>query len=123
MTSSALTYGGFALGSLLGILFCQSVRDALTIGIETGIQNLAICTYMLITTLPEPWSTLSIIVPITHNFTIFVPYIIYLLTYKCYSTLRRNQLAMVPTNDDVKESNQESIELVTAVGIKSDLKK
>lgn len=50
-----LTSGGL-LAFLVALLFKREKAIALTIGIETSVQNTSIAIILLRTTLPQPWA-------------------------------------------------------------------
>lgn len=55
---------GYAFAWLAAKLLNQSPADALTIAIETGIQNTGIAIFFLTTTLPQPQADLTTVVPV-----------------------------------------------------------
>ncbi|KAH8396216.1 hypothetical protein KR222_005537, partial [Zaprionus bogoriensis] len=56
---------GYACACLAAKLLHQSAADALTIAIETGIQNTGIAIFFLRTTLPQPQADLTTVVPVS----------------------------------------------------------
>ncbi|XP_030568668.1 P3 protein [Drosophila novamexicana] len=56
---------GYAVAWLASKLLHQNAVDALTIAIETGIQNTGIAIFFLRTTLPQPQADLTTVVPVS----------------------------------------------------------
>lgn len=56
---------GYTFAWLAAKLLNQSSADALTIAIETGIQNTGIAIFFLTTTLPQPQADLTTVVPVS----------------------------------------------------------
>uniref|UniRef100_A0A914CS64 Ileal sodium/bile acid cotransporter n=1 Tax=Acrobeloides nanus TaxID=290746 RepID=A0A914CS64_9BILA len=80
----ALPWSGYVIAYFVAWLFRQQHRERITIAIETGIQNIGIAILMLMVSLPEPESDLSIIMPIAIVLLTDKPLIIIWLVQKCY---------------------------------------
>uniref|UniRef100_U5ESB4 Putative sodium-bile acid cotransporter n=1 Tax=Corethrella appendiculata TaxID=1370023 RepID=U5ESB4_9DIPT len=60
-----LPWLGYMFGFVIAILLRQPLYDALTIGIETGIQNTGIAIFLLRFSLPQPAADLTTVVPVS----------------------------------------------------------
>lgn len=74
---------GYIFGWLLARFCCsQSSKDALTIAIETGIQNMAIAMFMLNFSLPQPLADLTSVVPVANILLTPIPLFVYYIIQK-----------------------------------------
>ncbi|KAM7346406.1 hepatic sodium/bile acid cotransporter-like isoform 1-T2 [Cochliomyia hominivorax] len=82
--SSALPWIGYIIGYILALLCRQSPRDALTIAIETGIQNTGIAIFMLNFTLPQPQADMTSAVPVANSMMTPLPLLLMYILKKIF---------------------------------------
>ena len=117
IASSALPWTGYILGWLLAIACGQSRRDALTIAIETGIQNTGIAIFMLNFTLPQPQADMTTAVPMCNSMLTPLPLlVIYIIRRFCCRTKFPEEMEQVPTEEpklltEKPEENKQKSEL------------
>lgn len=73
---------GYLFGGLVAKLFKQANADALTIGIETGFQNVSLAILFLSFILDQPMADLTVVVPIAIGLLGAIPLIITLVVQK-----------------------------------------
>ena len=76
---------GYLIGWFLALIFRQSTADALTIAIETGIQNTGIAIFMLNFTLPQPQADMTSAVPVANSMMTPLPLLLIYLLKKIFS--------------------------------------
>ncbi|EDV91651.1 ileal sodium/bile acid cotransporter [Drosophila grimshawi] len=81
---------GYTIAWLAAKLLNQNAADALTIAIETGIQNTGIAIFFLRTTLPQPQADLTTVVPVSVAIMTPLP----LMGIYLYQRLRRVKLGV-----------------------------
>ncbi|XP_067641286.1 hepatic sodium/bile acid cotransporter-like [Eurosta solidaginis] len=78
--SCILPWLGYIIGWLIATVLRQPPKDAITIAIETGIQNIGIAIFMLNFTLPQPQADMTSAVPIANSLVTPLPlFLIYFL--------------------------------------------
>ncbi|XP_067942698.1 P3 protein-like [Watersipora subatra] len=95
---------GGVLGFLIALACQQGKTLAITIGVETAIQNLKIVTIMLRTSLPQPWADISSAVPISMIVFAFPTFIILLIGRLIYTRFIKKE-----GDDDSEQSHKASI--------------
>lgn len=68
----------------MALLCRQSPRDALTIAIETGIQNTGIAIFMLNFTLPQPQADITSAVPVANSMMTPLPLLLLYILKKIF---------------------------------------
>ncbi|XP_075156486.1 hepatic sodium/bile acid cotransporter-like [Haematobia irritans] len=101
IASSALPWIGYIIGWLLAIICRQSPRDALTIAIETGIQNTGIAIFMLNFALPQPQADMTSAVPVANSMMTPLPLLVIYIIRKifCRSSTTTEQVEKAETKD------------------------
>lgn len=84
MAGFGLPIFGSALGWLIAKMFCQSNNDAITISIETGVQNTGMTMFILTFALDQPAADMTMIIPIAVSIATPAPVILLWLTRKIY---------------------------------------
>jgi len=84
IASCALPWIGYFIGWILAVIFKQSSRDALTIAIETGIQNTGIAIFMLNFTLPQPQADMTSAVPVANSMMTPIPLLLIYIIKKIF---------------------------------------
>ncbi|XP_023296384.2 sodium/bile acid cotransporter-like [Lucilia cuprina] len=82
--SSALPWIGYLVGFTMALMCRQSARDALTIAIETGIQNTGIAIFMLSFTLPQPQADMTSAVPVANSMMTPLPLLLLYIIKKIF---------------------------------------
>ena len=59
LAATGLPWMGYCIGMLLAYIFRMPLKDIITIGIETGLQNTLIALFILKTTLEAPAGDLA----------------------------------------------------------------
>uniref|UniRef100_A0A1I8MXA3 Sodium Bile acid symporter family protein n=1 Tax=Musca domestica TaxID=7370 RepID=A0A1I8MXA3_MUSDO len=99
VASSALPWIGYIIGWLMAIVCRQSPRDALTIAIETGIQNTGIAIFMLSFTLPQPQADMTSAVPVANSMMTPIPLLIIYLIRKIFCRTSIEEVEEPPTKE------------------------
>ncbi|XP_061393479.1 hepatic sodium/bile acid cotransporter-like [Musca vetustissima] len=99
VASSALPWIGYLIGYLMAIVCRQSPRDALTIAIETGIQNTGIAIFMLNFTLPQPQADMTSAVPVANSMMTPLPLILIYLIRKIFCRTSIEEVEEAPTKE------------------------
>ncbi|KAH8355382.1 hypothetical protein KR084_000403 [Drosophila pseudotakahashii] len=89
----ALPCLGYIIAWLAAKLLHQNAADALTIAIETGIQNTGIAIFLLTTTLESPESDLTTVVPV--SVAVMTPFpLLGIYLYKRCTAFKRNEVSV-----------------------------
>lgn len=87
-TSAATPYIAFALSFVLAFFFSKfSVKVALTIMVETGIQNITFSFFIIVATLPQPDGDIASVVPLLIIFFTYGP--IFFIVFPVIAIQRR----------------------------------
>ncbi|KAL8559695.1 hypothetical protein ACOMHN_002228 [Nucella lapillus] len=89
--AAVLPYGGFILGGLVALVFRMPAKYVVTIAIETGIQNTGVAMIVLLLSLDQPESDLSIVAPATSALFTPLPLWIAVIVFKvrrCYKRIK-----------------------------------
>ncbi|XP_058978942.1 hepatic sodium/bile acid cotransporter-like [Musca domestica] len=109
MASSALSWLGYLIGWVFAVICRQSARDAITIAIETGIQNTGIAIFMLNFTLPQPQADMTSAVPVANSMMTPVPL---LLLYIIKKIFFRNKTKVEEGNVDKDQIEYQKVETI-----------
>ncbi|XP_073827973.1 hepatic sodium/bile acid cotransporter-like [Musca autumnalis] len=112
VASSALPWIGYLIGWLLAIICRQTPRDALTIAIETGIQNTGIAIFMLSFTLPQPQADMTSAVPVANSMMTPIPLLIIYIIRKIFCRTSIEEVEEPPT----KEAKRTEVEAIMEKG-------
>nr|SVE88783.1 EOG090X0A3R [Daphnia sinensis]SVE89407.1 EOG090X0A3R [Daphnia sinensis]SVE90027.1 EOG090X0A3R [Daphnia sinensis] len=83
LSATCLVLLGYAFGGMAAALMRQSWPDALTIAVETGIQNTGIAIFILRVTLEQPEADINTVVPVAVAIMTPVPLFILWVLQKC----------------------------------------
>ncbi|XP_013105483.2 hepatic sodium/bile acid cotransporter [Stomoxys calcitrans] len=111
IASSALPWIGYVIGWLMAIICRQSPRDALTIAIETGIQNTGIAIFMLNFALPQPQADMTSAVPVASSMVTPLPLLVIYVIRKifCRSSMERVEKSSSAITKDTKLAEIEAM--------------
>ncbi|XP_073827972.1 hepatic sodium/bile acid cotransporter-like [Musca autumnalis] len=112
IASSALSWIGYLIGWIMAIIFRQSAKDAITIAIETGIQNTGIAMFMLNFTLPQPQADMTSAVPVANSMMTPIPL---LLLYVIKKIFFRTKEVEDDGGDDDEKKNKIKYQEVEAI--------
>ncbi|KAL5278053.1 hypothetical protein ACFFRR_002975 [Megaselia abdita] len=102
-----LPWTAYLISWCVAKIFKQSNRDALTIALEAGIQNIVIAIFLLRFTLPQPYQDLAILIPGCITLMGPLPLLILLVVKKCVSAFQKEEkdekYAVIPQNIKAKE--------------------
>lgn len=105
LSSFALVLLGYTFGGVFALLLRQKWSDALTIAIETGVQNTGIAIFILRVTLDQPEADINTVIPVAVAIFTPVPLVIMWVLQKC--VLNRYGIC-VPTEDpDLEKAPKE----------------
>ena len=96
-----LPFCAFIFGYVIAILARQSKPRALTIAVETGVQNVGFPVVMLLYAFPPPEGDLGAVVPIASAYLMSIPlFLAWLVTtiYKKFNNGKENSIEGVETN-------------------------
>ncbi|XP_054728551.1 hepatic sodium/bile acid cotransporter-like [Anastrepha obliqua] len=82
--SCILPWLGYIIGWLIATGLRQPPKDAITIAIETGIQNIGIAIFMLNFTLPQPQADMTTAVPIANSLATPLPLLLIYFIKLCF---------------------------------------
>lgn len=85
LVGASLPVAGFGFGLLIALLLRQTWEIAITIAIETGVQNVGIAILMLLYALPQPMGDMGATMPILIS--IFTP--LPLIPFGIYQCIKR----------------------------------
>lgn len=83
MSATCLVLLGYTFGGMAAAIMRQSWPDALTIAVETGIQNTGIAIFILRVTLEQPEADINTVVPVAVAIMTPVPLFILWVLQKC----------------------------------------
>lgn len=83
LSATCLVLLGYAFGGTAAAVMRQSWPDALTIAVETGIQNTGIAIFILRVTLEQPEADINTVVPVAVAIMTPVPLFILWVLQKC----------------------------------------
>ncbi|XP_061401065.1 hepatic sodium/bile acid cotransporter-like [Musca vetustissima] len=110
IASSALSWLGYLLGWVMAKICRQSSRDAITIAIETGIQNIGIAIFMLNFTLPQPQADMTSAVPMANSMMTPIPLlIIYLIKKIFFRNSNKDEEEKTTEKEGIKYKEVEAI--------------
>lgn len=113
---------GYVLGWALATLLRQSPKDALTIAIETGIQNTGIAIFMLNFTLPQPQADMTSAVPVASSMMTPLPLLAIYLIRKCFCRTSIEETEDAPSIEskevEIEKILEKSHEHKTSVSLK-----
>lgn len=101
----------------MAVICRQSPTDALTIAIETGIQNTGIAIFMLNFTLPQPQADMTSAVPVANSMMTPLPLLLIYLLKKIFCRTSIEEVEEAPT----KDAKLSEIESIMQKGEKQDL--
>ncbi len=93
----------FVLGYIISILLKQSRKRAITISIETGVQNVAIPVVMLMHSFPMPLGDLAAALPVCSAYVMSFP-----LFIAWFATMIYRRFHPAPSGEQLAESDQEA---------------
>lgn len=103
---------GYTLGTLLAKLFCLTMREAIAVGIETGIQNTMLSIIILTVAIEKPTANLAAVVPGSNTLFTPVPLLIVYIIKKIYEKVRGKEIPEVNTSTtDLKSVDSKPVEL------------
>lgn len=106
--SCILPWLGYVIGWLIATVLRQPPKDAITIAIETGIQNIGIAIFMLNFTLPQPQADMTSAVPMANSMVTPLPLLLIYFLKLCFCRKSEKSVDAESTAKEAKES-----ELVT----------
>ncbi|XP_039962293.1 sodium/bile acid cotransporter-like [Bactrocera tryoni] len=106
--SCILPWLGYVIGWLIATVLRQPPKDAITIAIETGIQNIGIAIFMLNFTLPQPQADMTSAVPMANSMLTPLPLLLIYFLKLCFCRKREKSVDAEANAKEAKES-----ELVT----------
>lgn len=98
LSAMCLVLLGYAFGGAAAAIMRQSWSDALTIAVETGIQNTGIAIFILRVTLEQPEADINTVVPVAVAIMTPVPLLTLWILQKC--VLSRFGICVVPNPDE-----------------------
>ena len=98
LSAMCLVLIGYAFGGAAAAIMRQSWSDALTIAVETGIQNTGIAIFILRVTLEQPEADINTVVPVAVAIMTPVPLLTLWILQKC--VLSRFGICVVPNPDE-----------------------
>ncbi|CAF3651637.1 unnamed protein product [Adineta steineri] len=111
LTAPLLPWLGFGLGGFLAWVFKQDEKRIITIGIETGIQNIGIAFMILLYSLPAPDNSQATVMPLVVAYLSLQPLYILLI----YQTIRRKCCKSEKSVDTLSKTTPELSEVKSEV--------
>uniref|UniRef100_A0A0A1WHH6 Solute carrier family 10 member 6 n=1 Tax=Zeugodacus cucurbitae TaxID=28588 RepID=A0A0A1WHH6_ZEUCU len=108
--SCILPWLGYVIGWLIATVLRQPPKDAITIAIETGIQNIGIAIFMLNFTLPQPQADMTSAVPMANSMVTPLPLLLIYFLKLCFCRKSEKTVDAEAAAKEAKES-----ELVTFI--------
>lgn len=103
LSGFSLVMLGYTFGGVTSLLLRQSWPDALTVAIETGVQNTGIAIFILRVTLDQPEADINTVIPVAVAIFTPAPLIFMWILQKCVlSRLGYCVVPAEPINDKVK---------------------
>lgn len=115
-----LPWSGFTVGFLIASLLRQGFVNALTVSIETGIQNAGISIIIVSFTLPHPDSDLTLIMPICAIMLTPFPLVvafIFKTIWDCYNNRKVAKFSPVPVKSENIVSHDTTDDLLSKTPI------
>ncbi|XP_067942453.1 ileal sodium/bile acid cotransporter-like [Watersipora subatra] len=113
-----LPYVGGLLGFFIALICRQGKPIAVTIGIESAIQNINIATIILKTSLPQPWADISSVIPIVMIVFTFTPFPIFWAVQRIYLHCRKKtEKEELESIEEIENNNSKSIKLSEVQGV------
>lgn len=97
LSAVSLVLLGYAFGGFASLLLRQPWPDALTVAIETGVQNTGIAIFVLRVTLDQPEADINTVVPVAVAIMTPFPLLLLWLIQRC--VLSRYGLCVVPKQE------------------------
>lgn len=103
-----LPWTGYVITYCVSKILRQTNKDALTIAIEAGIQNIGIAFFLLRFSLPQPYQDLTTLVPISISFMTPLPLILLVIIKKIFRLCEEEEVdKIIPVN--LKEKEMETM--------------
>lgn len=103
-----LPYVGFCLGAVISLILRQPKKTAMTIAIETGMQNTGIAIILLLNSFPAPFGDISTVAPVSAEVMSPIPpflaSIVYIIWKSCCQKYKKAKL----TESDKEMSTEQS---------------
>lgn len=112
VASFSLVSLGYLFGGVFATLLRQPWPDALTVAIETGVQNTGISIFILRVTLDQPEADINTVIPVAVAIFTPAPLVIMWILQKCVLT---RYGVCVPTEDPDMEKAVKETKAVVAV--------
>lgn len=106
--SCILPWLGYVIGWLIATVLRQPPKDAITIAIETGIQNIGIAIFMLNFTLPQPQADMTSAVPMANSMVTPLPLLLIYFLKLCFCRKREKSVDAEANVIEAKESEMVS---------------
>lgn len=104
LAGMGLPWTGYFITWCVAKILRQNNRDALTIAIEAGIQNIGIAFFLLRFSLPQPYQDLTTLVPVSISFMTPLPLIVLLIVKRIVKIFKPEEVEIVvPDNIKAKE--------------------
>ncbi|XP_048218339.1 sodium/bile acid cotransporter [Perognathus longimembris pacificus] len=87
-TSSLMPFIGFLMGYLLSVLFCLDVRSRRTISMETGFQNIQLCSTILNVTFPPDVIGPLFFFPLLYMIFQLAEAFLIIVIFRCYEKIK-----------------------------------
>uniref|UniRef100_W8B831 Solute carrier family 10 member 6 n=1 Tax=Ceratitis capitata TaxID=7213 RepID=W8B831_CERCA len=100
--SCILPWLGYVIGWLIATILRQPPKDAITIAIETGIQNIGIAIFMLNFTLPQPQADMTSAVPMANSMVTPLPLLLIYFLKLCFC--RNSEKSAKEEINEIKET-------------------
>lgn len=110
---------GYAFGGTAAAILRQSWSDALTIAVETGLQNTGIAIFILRVTLEQPEADINTVVPVAVAIMTPIPLVTLLVLQKCVlyrfgicvpANLEEKKCPVACIEDGAQQHNSASVE-------------
>ncbi|XP_068246599.1 ileal sodium/bile acid cotransporter-like [Palaemon carinicauda] len=107
-----LPISGYTIGTLMAKVCCLQWKEAIAVGIETGVQNTMLSIIILTVAIEKPTANIAAVVPGTNTLFTPVPLLIIYIIKKIYERVQGvNTLEVTTFNTDMKETPTKSVEL------------
>lgn len=102
-----LPWTGYLITWCIAKLLRQTNRDALTIAIEAGIQNIGIAFFLLRFSLPQPYQDITTLVPVSISFMTPLPLIVLLIIKKILRIFQTEEVDTIIPERNVRDKEIE----------------
>lgn len=102
-----LPWTGYLITWSIAKILRQSNKDALTIAIEAGIQNIGIAFFLLRFSLPQPYQDITTLIPVSISFMTPLPLIVLLILKKIFKVFQTEEVDTIVPERNVKEKEME----------------